>query len=88
MDNWNVYENIYEAAKNEEYYRGEYSEAELQRKLADEEDIVSFAATIFWFIANRGFDLEDLSPFEKLIWERILWAVVRYWDPRSLGCPL
>jgi len=68
---------------------GEYSETKLRQRLANEENIVTFAATIVWFMANRSDEDEnDLSPFEKMIWNRILYGIVRYWDPRSLGCPI
>jgi len=66
---------------------GEYSEAELHRRLADEESIVTFEMTMCWFMSNT-FEREDLSPFEEMIWERIVEAIVRFWDPKELGCPL
>ena len=42
----------------------EYSEAELRRRLVNEEDIVTFMATICWFITNTR-KRENLSPFEE-----------------------
>jgi hypothetical protein len=65
----------------------EYSEAELRRRLADEQDIVTFTATMIWFISHTT-GREDLSPFEWMIWERIVWAIVHYWNPIDLGCPI
>jgi len=82
----NKYELSEEAAR-ELKSLGEYSEAELRRRLADEEDIVTFSVTIGWFIKNT-MGREDLSPFENMIWEKILWAIVQYWDPKALGCPV
>src|SRR5262249_31845785 len=81
----NEYELGIEAAKLANSL-GKYSEAELHRRLANEEDIVTFTATIAWFMGNT-MGREDLSPFENTIWERILWAIVHYWDPKDLGCP-
>lgn len=66
---------------------GEYSEAELRRRLADEVDIETFEETIGWFMFHT-IGRRDLSPFEWMIWDRIFTAIVNYWDPRSLGCPI
>ena len=66
---------------------GEYSEAELRRRLANEEDIVTFMATICWFVTNTR-ERERLSPFEEMVWGRIVIGTAHYWDPKALGCPL
>jgi len=66
---------------------GEYNEAKLRDRLANEEDIVTFAATMAWFMFHTN-GCKDLSPFENMIWKRILYGIVHYWDPKALGCPI
>jgi hypothetical protein len=61
-------------------------EQELRCRLANEEDIKTFAATIRWYIDHK-IERKDLSPFEQMIWDRIITAVVRYWNPIDLACP-
>lgn len=65
-------------------------EAEFRRRLmnvVEEGDINEFALTILWFITHT-FGRDDLSPYEEMIWDRIIEATVRYWDPTSFGCPI